>query len=318
MVTIDATGLEDLALVIGTAFPVLAVAYYSAARGMLDDKLKEEGPEWNVDMPIPDWARKKVWRFLIQLCGNIRFRDEDMFPFNERFKLSTDRGFMLTLPIGFALTLAYLIFSWRWTLALSIVLLQVTIDILILFGTQVSMIAWRWWLRLISSMLAALFALAALIYVPVPPGSKFAALAGSFLLGGFFAGERFSAPPGHRPAANSDVVLYSRDDEILTEKFRRGEKKAREKGVRSSDSPAVGLTGGPGGKRWTGAVACHGLRHSDYLTEPSTLWYVAAMVGPVVARPSPARMEGHRSLGERQQDERHLASRIAARVTRLS
>jgi hypothetical protein len=140
MTTIDATGLEDLALVIGTAFPVLAVAYYSAARGMLDDKLKEEGPEWNVDMPIPEWARKKVWGFLIQLCGNIRFREEGMFPFNERFKLSTDRGFMLTLPIGFALTLAYLIFSWRWTLALSIVLLQVTIDILILFGTQVSMI----------------------------------------------------------------------------------------------------------------------------------------------------------------------------------
>ena len=48
--------------------------------------------------------------------------------------------------------------------------------------------AWRWWLRLISSMLAALFALVALIYVPVPPGSKIAALAGSFLLGGFFAG----------------------------------------------------------------------------------------------------------------------------------
>lgn len=130
--------------------------------------------------------------------------------------------------------------------------------------------------------------------------------------------ERFSAPPGHRPAGNSDVVLFSRDDEILAGKFRRGEKKARERGVRSSDSPAVGLTGGPGGKRWTGAVACHGLGHSDYLTEPSTLWYVAAMVGRVAARPSPARLEGHRSLGERQQDERHLASRIAARVTRLS
>lgn len=142
MVTLDANGLEDLALVIGTAFPVLAVAYYSAARGMLDDKLREEGPEWNVDMHIPEWARRNVWRFLIQACGNIRFRKgkQDYFPFNERFKLSTDRGFMLTLPIGFALTLAYLIFSWRWTLALSIVFLQVTIDILILFGTQVSMI----------------------------------------------------------------------------------------------------------------------------------------------------------------------------------
>jgi len=142
MVTLDANGLEDLALVIGTAFPVLAVAYYSAARGMLDDKLEKEGPEWNVGMPTPAWAHNRVGRFLIQACGNIRFPEgnQDVFPFNERFKLSTDRGFILTLPLGFALTLAYLTFSWRWALALSIVLLQVTIDILILFGTQVSMV----------------------------------------------------------------------------------------------------------------------------------------------------------------------------------
>lgn len=48
--------------------------------------------------------------------------------------------------------------------------------------------AWRWRLRLTSCALAALFALVALIYVPVPPGTKIAALAGSFLLGGFLAG----------------------------------------------------------------------------------------------------------------------------------
>lgn len=142
MITIDTASLHDVALVIGTAFPVLAVAYYSAARGMLDDKLQAEGPEWNVDMPIPEWTRNKLGRFLIQMFGNTRFREgrANKFPFNERFKLSTDRGFVLALPLGFILTLAYLLFSWRWALALSIVLLQVTIDILILFGTQVSMI----------------------------------------------------------------------------------------------------------------------------------------------------------------------------------
>jgi len=48
--------------------------------------------------------------------------------------------------------------------------------------------AWRWRMRLAACMLSALFALAALIFVPVPPGSKIAALAGSFLLGGFLAG----------------------------------------------------------------------------------------------------------------------------------
>jgi hypothetical protein len=48
--------------------------------------------------------------------------------------------------------------------------------------------AWRWWLRLTSCVLAAVFALAALVYAPVSPGFKTAALAGAFLLGGFFAG----------------------------------------------------------------------------------------------------------------------------------
>ena len=48
--------------------------------------------------------------------------------------------------------------------------------------------AWRWRLRLTSCVLAALFALGALLYVPVPPGSKTAALVGSFLIGGFLAG----------------------------------------------------------------------------------------------------------------------------------
>jgi hypothetical protein len=66
MVTLHASGLEDLALVIGTAFPVLAVAYYSAARGMLDDKLEKEGPNWNVNMDTPDWTHNRIGRFLIQ------------------------------------------------------------------------------------------------------------------------------------------------------------------------------------------------------------------------------------------------------------
>lgn len=142
MTTINIEGLNDVALVIGTAFPVLAVAYYSAARGMLDDKLQTEGPEWNVDLLTPRWTHKRFWRRMIQWFGRVRFRDgePDLFPLNERFKLSTDRSFMFAMPIGFMLTLAYLLFSWRWALAGSIVLLQVTIDTLILFGTQVSMI----------------------------------------------------------------------------------------------------------------------------------------------------------------------------------
>jgi hypothetical protein len=142
MTTIDAEGLQNVALVIGTAFPVLAVAYYSAARGMRDDKLQTEGPEWHVDLLIPQWTRNKVVRFLLKAFGNVHLTEgqPDYFPLNERFKLSTDRAFMLAMPLGFMLTIAYLLFSWRWALAVSIVLVQVIIGILILFGTQVSMI----------------------------------------------------------------------------------------------------------------------------------------------------------------------------------
>jgi len=142
MITIDSEGLQNVSLVIGTAFPVLAVAYYSAARGMLDDKLRDEGPEWHVDLLIPQWTRNKLVRFLLKAFGNVHLSEDkpNYFPLNERFKLSTDRAFMLTMSIGFTLVIAYLLFSWRWALAVSIVLLQVIIGILILFGTQVSMI----------------------------------------------------------------------------------------------------------------------------------------------------------------------------------
>jgi hypothetical protein len=142
MITINAGGLEDLALVIGTAFPVLAVAYYSAARGMLDDKLRDEGPDWSVNLIAPGWTRKNPARFLVQKFGNIHSGDggHDHFSLDERFKLSTDRSFMLAMPLGFILTLAYLLFSWRWALAASLVVLQFTIGTLIMFGTQVSMI----------------------------------------------------------------------------------------------------------------------------------------------------------------------------------
>jgi hypothetical protein len=62
--------------------------------------------------------------------------------------------------------------------------------------------AWRARLRLASCGLAALFAAGALIYVPVPPGTKTAALVTSFVLGGFLAG-------------------FFRDVAALVERFRR-------------------------------------------------------------------------------------------------
>ena len=37
---------------------------------------------------------------------------------------------MLAFPVGFLLVLAYLLFSWRWALASSLVFMQLTVDIL--------------------------------------------------------------------------------------------------------------------------------------------------------------------------------------------
>jgi hypothetical protein len=48
--------------------------------------------------------------------------------------------------------------------------------------------SWRWWLRLTSCVLASLFGLLAVIYLPVGPATKAAVLSMTFVLGGFFAG----------------------------------------------------------------------------------------------------------------------------------
>jgi esterase/lipase superfamily enzyme len=128
----------------------------------------------------------------------------------------------------------------------------------------------------------------------------------------------FRAPRGRKGAKNSDVILYSLDDEVLGGTFQVGERLARWRGLRSSDSQAVGLTGGPGGIRWTGEAASCGLKHSDYLVKPSALRHVAGMLGPLVDRQMPERPDGQRSLGERQPDNRHLTSRFASWVRRLA
>jgi hypothetical protein len=142
MIQLQIAELHDVAVVAGTAFPVLAVAYYSAGRALIDDKLREEGPEWSVDMPTPNWTHNRPGRFLLQLGNNARFPEGqvDVIRITERFRLATDRNFMITFSFGFLLALMYLTLDWRWTLAVSVLLLQFTIDTLILFGTQVSMI----------------------------------------------------------------------------------------------------------------------------------------------------------------------------------
>jgi hypothetical protein len=142
MINLNATELHDLAVVVATAFPVLVVAYYSAARGLIDDILRDEGPEWMVEMPTPRWTHWWLMRFLIQAVGNTRFKENkpDVFIMNERFRLASDVTFMVVFPIGFLLSLVHFIIGWRWALAGSVLLLQIAIDSLMVFGTQVSMV----------------------------------------------------------------------------------------------------------------------------------------------------------------------------------
>lgn len=119
----------------------------------------------------------------------------------------------------------------------------------------------------------------------------------------------FGAAQGQEVSRNSDVILYSRDDEILGKTFRTGELLVRPHGPKLSGSrEAVGLKGGPP-DRWTENVELCGLKHGDYVRKRRALRHVAALVGPLVVRQMEERPEGERSLGEQQLDQRRLASR---------
>lgn len=122
-------------------------------------------------------------------------------------------------------------------------------------------------------------------------------------------GDLFSPAQSHGAAASSDVILHSRNDEILGRKFVFGELAADLKGVKSFRSVhAVGLTGGPYPERWTGVVDSCGLRHSQYLTDPEALMHVANFFGRLVYRPLPGRPKDARLLDQQQMGSRQLAS----------
>ena len=127
-------------------------------------------------------------------------------------------------------------------------------------------------------------------------------------------GDLFSATQSYETAANSDVILYSGNDEILRRKFLYGERAAEQWfGVESFGShDAVGRTGGPGPDRWTGTIDSCGLRHSEYLTDPTALMHIGDLFGTLVSRPLPGRPEDERLL-----DRQQLGSRQLAFATRL-
>ena len=123
----------------------------------------------------------------------------------------------------------------------------------------------------------------------------------------------FDATFGWRVVKNSDVVLHSRDDEILGGVlFRYGEYLARQQGLVSfGPHEAVGLKGGPR-DRWTGEADSCGLKHDQYPRHPLALRHVAALFGPLVDRQFAERPTGERFPGEQQPDERRLESAPAS------
>ncbi len=128
----------------------------------------------------------------------------------------------------------------------------------------------------------------------------------------------FGAAQGSEVSENSDVILYSRNDRVLSVLFPLGERLARRRDPESSGSfEAVGLKGGPGRPRWTKEIDSCGIKHTDYLSDRSALRYVAELLGRLIDRQLAERPECKRSLGERQPDQRRLASRITSRVRGL-
>jgi hypothetical protein len=130
---------NDLSMLVGTAYPVLAIAYYTAGRLQADAPLVTEGPLWRETITVPDvWGKHRVLRWTLELIGRngIGVASPYSLPFDERFRLSSDRIFALSFPTGFLATLAFLVTSWRWTLAVGIVLVQIVLNCLIFFCTQ--------------------------------------------------------------------------------------------------------------------------------------------------------------------------------------
>jgi pimeloyl-ACP methyl ester carboxylesterase len=120
----------------------------------------------------------------------------------------------------------------------------------------------------------------------------------------------FSAPKGYEFAAGSDIILRSRNDDILGLQFSAGELAAAKlQGVKSHSFPrAVGRTGGPYPKRWTGVVDSCGLKHSQYLTDPTAVMHVANLFGTLAYRLLPGRLADTRPLDEQRMGSRPLAS----------
>lgn len=133
------------AMIVAGTYPVLAVAYYSAARAQLDDVFDRSGPDRAVTVAVPPWAQRPPFASITRFVVNVRPPEGspdviDKVVIDERLLLATDRIFNLMFPLGFLLSIVAVAFEVRWALALAVVGVAWVAAVVLLYATQTSMI----------------------------------------------------------------------------------------------------------------------------------------------------------------------------------
>jgi hypothetical protein len=144
---------RDAAPFLGTAFPVIALAYYAGAREQLDDLIgeheatddatrpsNEASVGWQVTIPVPESFRAGMRRSALKGLGNTYSTDGKGLQITETFRLGADRVFLLMFPCCFLLSLLIYVEPVLWLLALCIVFLGGLTCAFLFFATQVSAI----------------------------------------------------------------------------------------------------------------------------------------------------------------------------------
>jgi hypothetical protein len=142
---------QSLATVITTAFPVIAVAFYTVRNA--PDGLDGAAPS-DLQVPMNPWAGRiaaQPWvKELLWLLGNCEVSNDPRtgrvsLVFQDEFRIGTDRGFVYRAPAGILLALTPFLLGessrlGRIAIGISFFLLVFSLDALILYSTAISSI----------------------------------------------------------------------------------------------------------------------------------------------------------------------------------
>jgi uncharacterized membrane protein len=138
--------LRDLCIVVATALPVLAVAYYSGLRTdkILDDELLSKGPDWGISVPVDSRWRRQPLRMMIELSvgGELEAEGEvePKIRIGEDFRTGADRAFLVSFPLGLLLALIGLVTYWRWAIGASVVFVLWTVGTIIAYSAEATIV----------------------------------------------------------------------------------------------------------------------------------------------------------------------------------